>query len=71
MAAAKVTEAGNDVRPNRKDPCIINEKTGEKTTVRKEGKVFVVDLWVKVPGSDLESGMSEQSRKESARNGNG
>ena len=48
-SVAKITEAGNSVHLSAKDPHIMNEKTKEKTTLRKEGNVYVMDLWVKVP----------------------
>ena len=48
-SVAKISEAGNSVHLTPKDPHIINEKTKEKTAQRKEGSVYVMDLWVKVP----------------------
>ena len=49
MSVSKMTKAGNDVRFNDKTPHIHNLKTGEKTVMRKEGNIFVVDLWVRLP----------------------
>ncbi len=48
MSVAKITQAGNDVYLSAKDPHIKNVRTGQKTKLRKEGKVYVIDLWVKV-----------------------
>jgi len=49
MSVSKMTKAGNDVRFNDSQPHIHNVKTGERTKLRKEGNIFVVDLWVKLP----------------------
>jgi hypothetical protein len=54
MSVAKLTEAGNTVHMSRKDPHILNEKTKEKTSLRKEGNVYVVDLWIKMPRSPVQ-----------------
>ena len=45
-----MTEAGNSVHLTPKDPHILNDKTGERTELRKEGSVYVMDLWVKLRG---------------------
>ena len=47
MSVARCTAAGNKVHLEEKDPRITNIKTGESTRLRKEGNVFVIDLWVK------------------------
>ena len=49
MSVSKMTKAGNDVRFTDSQPHIHNVKTGERTKLRKEGNIFVVDLWVKLP----------------------
>ena len=49
MSVAKMAKAGNSVHLAENNPHIKNTKTGEVTKLRKEGNVFVVDLWVKVP----------------------
>ena len=49
MSAMKMAESGNTVVLNRNDPHIYNEKTKEGTTLRREGKIYVVDLWVRIP----------------------
>ena len=33
---------------SHEDPHILNKKTGEITKLRREGNVYVVDLWIKV-----------------------
>lgn len=47
VSVDKLNEAGNTVHFTKNDPHIINIKTGEKTVLRREGKVFIIDLWVK------------------------
>ena len=49
MSVSKMTAAGNEVRLSDKNPYIGNLRNGQKTALRKEGNVFVIDLWVKVP----------------------
>ena len=39
-------EAGNDVNLTEK-PHIRNRQTGQVTALRREGKTFVLDLWVR------------------------
>ena len=51
MSVGRMTQAGNRVSLSQEDPHILNVKTGQITKLRKEGNVFVVDLWVVVPGS--------------------
>ena len=48
MYVARITEAGNAVHLDDKDPHILNKKTLEKTQLRKQGNIYVVDLWIKV-----------------------
>lgn len=50
ISAIKVAQAGNAVNLDEAHPHIKNKKTGEKTELRWEGNVCVMDLWVKVPG---------------------
>ena len=54
-SVAKMHAAGNSVHLTAKDPHILNEKTKERTALRKEGNVFVVDLWVRVPSPPVTS----------------
>ena len=45
--APRVTEAGKDVKMNKADPHVRNGRTGEKTALRKEEGVYVMDANVK------------------------
>jgi hypothetical protein len=49
MSVAKMNEAGNDVNLRGSNPHILNIKTREVTALRREGKTFILDLWVKIP----------------------
>jgi hypothetical protein len=51
MSVAKMNEAGNDVNLRGSNPHIMNIKTKEVTALRREGKTFILDLWVKIPGA--------------------
>ena len=51
MSVAKMNEAGNDVNLRGSNPHIMNIKTKEITALRREGKTFILDLWVKIPGA--------------------
>ena len=46
LSAAKMNEAGNDVNLAGKNPHILNTKTGEVTKLRREGRTYLLDLWV-------------------------
>jgi hypothetical protein len=48
MSVAKITDAGDDVRLSKAFPHIRNTKTGQITKLRKEGNLFVMDLWVQI-----------------------
>jgi hypothetical protein len=50
ISVAKMCEAGNDVNLTEK-PHIRNRQTGQVTALRREGKTFVLDLWVRHPTS--------------------
>jgi hypothetical protein len=52
MSVAKMNEAGNDVNLTGARPHILNTKTKQITDLRREGKTFILDLWVKHPGAD-------------------
>ena len=62
MSVTKMTESGNEVKLSRDDPHILNLKTGQRTALRKEGNVYVLDLWVEIPAPP---GMTMQSRNRS------
>ena len=49
MSVARCTAAGNQVYFSDANAHIKNVRTGEITKLRKEGAVFVLDLWVKAP----------------------
>ena len=50
ISVAKMCEAGNDVNLTEK-PHIRNRQTGQVIALRREGKTFVLDLWVRHPTS--------------------
>ena len=50
MSVAKMNEAGNDVNLRGDRPHIQNTKTKQITALRREGKTFILDLWIKHPG---------------------
>ena len=50
ISVAKMCEAGNDIFLTDK-PHIMNRATGQVTALRREGKTFVLDLWVRHPTS--------------------
>ena len=49
MSAAKMAEAGNELRLNSSNPHVVNLNTGEITALRKEGNIYVMDLYIKEP----------------------
>ena len=49
MSVAQMTKKGNRVNLSEHDPHVIHIKTGQRTALRSDGHVFVMDLWVKVP----------------------
>ena len=73
MSVARITAAGNSVHLAEANPHIKNDRTGETTKLRTEGNVFLIDLWVRVPGPpgvksqaqtamDVDSGFPRQGR---------
>jgi hypothetical protein len=50
ISVAKMCEAGNDVNLTDK-PHVRNRLTGQVTALRREGKTFILDLWVRHPTS--------------------
>ena len=44
---SRMTEAGKDVKMNKADPHVRNGRTGEKTALREEEGVYVMDANVK------------------------
>ena len=51
MSASHIIQAGNDLFIGKDEACIMNRKKKEKSMLRKEGNVYVLDLFVKVPPS--------------------
>jgi hypothetical protein len=49
MSVAKMNEAGNDVNLRGDNPHIEHKKSGQITKLRREGKTFILDLWIKHP----------------------
>ena len=49
MSASHIIQAGNDLFIGKDDECTLNGKKKEKSVLRKEGNVHVLDLFVKVP----------------------
>ena len=49
VSACHVIQAGNDLFTGKDEAHIINRKKREKSVLRKEGNVYVLDLFVKVP----------------------
>ena len=53
MSVAKITAAGNVVHLDEEDPHMRHKKSGQKIQLRKQGNVYVVDLWIKVDAPDF------------------
>ena len=49
VSASHVIQAGNDLFIGKAEAYIMNRKKKEKSMLRKEGNVYVVDLFVKAP----------------------
>jgi hypothetical protein len=63
ISAAKMNDAGNDVNLTEK-PHIINRRTGQVTALRREGKTFILDLWVRHPTSAAAAAAAAAATKE-------
>jgi hypothetical protein len=50
ISVAKMADAGNDIFLTSDKPHIIN-KNGQSTALRREGKTFILDLWVRHPSA--------------------
>ena len=70
MSVSRMTAAGNDVNLSDKQPHIVNKKNGQKTALRKEGNVFVVDLWIRMPPPPGLPSSGTSSRAPRARRNN-
>jgi hypothetical protein len=51
ISVAKMADAGNDIFLTADKPHIVNRATGQSTALRREGKTFILDLWVRHPAS--------------------
>ena len=51
MSASHIIQAGNDLFIGKDEAYIMNRKKKEKSMHRKEGNVYVLDLFVRVPPS--------------------
>ena len=49
VSASHIIQAGNDLFIGTDEPYIMNRKKKEQSMLRKEGNVYVLDLFVKVP----------------------
>ena len=58
IAATSIAEAGNEIILG-KNPRIVNCKTGQITKLRKEGGVYVVDIWIHVGNAEDQGGGSK------------
>ena len=51
VSASRIIQAGNDLFLAKDEAYIVNRKKKEKPMLRKEGNVYVLDLFVRVPPS--------------------
>ena len=51
VSASHIIQAGNDLFIGKDEAYIMNRKKKEKSTLTKEGNVYVLDLFVRVPPS--------------------
>ena len=49
MSASHIIQAGNDLFIGNNEACIMNRKNKEKSVLRKEGNVHLLDRFVEVP----------------------
>ena len=49
MSASRIIQAGINLTIGKDEAYIMNRKEEEKSLLRKEGNVYVLDLFVKVP----------------------
>ena len=49
VSASHIIKAGNDLFIGKDEACIMNRKKKKKSMLRKEGNVYVLDLFVSVP----------------------
>ena len=53
MSVDRLRETGHDVIFTKNRPHSVNMKTGEITSLRKDGGMFIIDEWIWVPMSLL------------------
>ena len=51
VSASHIIQAGNNLFIGKDEACIMNRKKKDKSMLRKEGHVSVLDLFVRVPPS--------------------
>ena len=51
VSASHIIHAGSDLFTGKDEACIMNWRKKEKSTLRKEENLYVLDLFVKVPPS--------------------
>ena len=49
ISVLKLIAAGNEVILEETNPRIVNKKTGETTSIRKQNGIFVIDLYILKP----------------------
>ena len=61
VSVAKLVEAGNEVKLEKKNPRIVNEATGEITYLKYRNGMFILQMWVK--NEQTASGFTRQVRR--------
>ena len=61
FSAVKIADAGNDVVVSSKRAYIKNIRTEKVTWLRKQGNVWMLDLWLRLP-PDSEKGFTRRGR---------
>ena len=49
MSASQIIQAGSDLFIGKDEACIMNRSMKEKSRLRKEGNLYVLDSFVKMP----------------------
>ena len=68
MSVAKMVAARNRVHLDSKDPRIVRPK-GDLIPLRKDGNVFVIDLWVRKDATSRMLGFTGRPESSSLRRG--
>ena len=71
VSASHIIQAGNDLIIGKDEAYIMNRKKKEKSVLRKEGNVYVRDLFMKVASVQADGGWCKQSncRRKRAKEG--